>query len=109
MRVAEPLLSCCACEPAPAPGRATGCAAAGCGLPSRACKREREQAAGADRGAHSDGPRPLGGRTVARRYAQNTELKALPAEKLAELAATDELELLYLHLCHSSSLKHRGC
>lgn len=27
-----------------------------------------------------------------------TKLKALPAEKLAELAATDELELLYLHL-----------
>lgn len=26
------------------------------------------------------------------------KLKALPAEKLAELAATDELELLYLHL-----------
>jgi len=27
-----------------------------------------------------------------------TKLKALPGEKLAELAATDELELLYLHL-----------
>ena len=65
LRVAVPLLGCCACEPAPAPGRATGCAAAGCGLPSRACKREREQAAAADRGAHSDGPKPLGGRARA--------------------------------------------
>jgi hypothetical protein len=27
-----------------------------------------------------------------------TRLKELPGEKLAELAATDELELLYLHL-----------
>ena len=63
LRVAVPLLGCCACEPAPAPGRATGCAAAGCGLPSRACKRE--QAAGADRGAHSDGLKPLGGRARA--------------------------------------------